>query len=171
MPRSAAWSALGLTVLLGGALLSASTPANAGEKGRPVTVKVFDNAGVPISNAIVRVPGTEGKINVNGNGEWTESMLYTIEGEEFVFKKNEWIVFHVSAPEYHARAVTYRIRGRMNYVEVPLRPMPEPTEPLERVDDQDLLIRWFQRTEVDEPDVVSDLPPAEPSEQPESSGG
>jgi len=162
MPRTARTLLLGAAVVLGGALVSASTPADAGEKGRPVTIHVVDVYGQPITNATVRVPGTEGKTKVNGNGEWTETMLYTIEGDEYVFKKNEEVVFHVSAPEYHARPVRYRIRGRMNYVEVALRKMPEPTDPLKQVDDQDLLIRWFQRTEVeDAPDATSSVTPTE----------
>lgn len=163
MPRPPNRRRLALAVLGGAALLSASSPAIAADKGRPVTIRVVDSMGVPIVNAKVRVPGTEGKTQVNRNGEWTETMLYTIEGDEYVFEKNSWIEFNISAPEFHARSVKYRIRGRMNYVEVALRKMPEPTKPLEEVDDQDLLIRWFQRTEVeDAPDSAAAAPPAAP---------
>lgn len=149
--------------------------AVAADKGRPVTIRVVDQNGVAIPNANVRVPGTEGKTKVNGNGEWTETMLYTIEGDEFVFKKNETIVFYISAPEFHARTIAYPVKGRMNYVEIALRKMPEPTKPLEQVDDQDLLIRWFQRTEVeDSPDATSTVStqdaPAEET-KPEGEGG
>jgi hypothetical protein len=124
--------------------------AEEGKGGRPVTIRVVDDQGLAIPNARVKIPGTEGKTLTNRNGEWTESMLYTIEGDEFIFKKNAFLEFHVSAPEFHARSVKYKIRGRMNYVEVALRKMPEPTAPLKAEDDRDLLIRWFQRTETQE---------------------
>ena len=143
-------SALALT---GGGMVLASAVDSAqaaDNKGRPVTIRVVDPYGMPIPNARVRVPGTEGKTLVDGNGEWTESMLYTVEGDEYVFKKKETIELHISAPKYHARAVKYEVKGNMNYVEVALRPMPEPTAPLGNQDDRDLLIRWFKRTEVEE---------------------
>lgn len=143
-------SALALTT--GGLALSSAVDvaAAAETKGRPVTIRVVDQFGMPIVNARVRVPGTEGKTLVDGNGEWTESMLYTVEGDEFVFKKKDFIEFNISAPKYYARAVRYEVKGNMNYVEVALRAMPEPTAPLTTQDDRDMLIRWFQRTEVEE---------------------
>jgi hypothetical protein len=138
------------------------------DEGRPVTIRVVDEYGVPIQNARVRVPGTEGKTLVNRNGEWTEQMLYTVMGDEFPFARGETIEFHISAPEYHARSVQYKVRGRTNYVEVALKKMPEPTDPLERQDDRDLLIRWFQRTDVDEAqrrlEAEATAPPGAPRE-------
>lgn len=151
---------LGIGLIGATALLSASTQAYAADKGRPVTIRVVDSMGMPVSNAKVRVPRTEGMTEVNRNGEWTETMLYTIEGDEFVFKKNEWIVFNVSAPEFHARSVKYRIRGRMNYVEVALREMPDALEEVE--DDSELLIKWFNRTELEDGPAPAPEPPAEP---------
>lgn len=135
--------------------------AAADKKGRSVTIRVVDEAGEALQNATVRVPGTEGKRRVNLNGEWTESMLYTIEGDEFVFRKNEYVEFHVAAPEFHARAIKYKVRGRMNYVQVALKRMPPPTAPLAD-EDEDLLIRWFKRTETEE---LSELGP--PSQSPD----
>lgn len=138
------------------------------EKGRPVTIHVVDEYGNPIPNARVRVPNTDGKTLVNRNGDWTESLLYTLMGDEFVFEKNAMIEFHVSAPEYHARSVKYRVRGRMNYVEVALRKMPPPTEPLGNQDDRDLLIHWFKRTEVeDAPEPAAQDASASSSDSPE----
>jgi hypothetical protein len=121
------------------------------EDGRPVTIHVINEQGEPIPNATVRVPGTEGTRLVNRNGEWTQSMLYTVEGDEYPFQKNEFIEFVITAPEYHAGSIRYRVRGRYNYVEVALRRMPPPTAALLDEDDRDLLIRWFQRTEVEGP--------------------
>lgn len=150
------------------ALTVASASAEEKKAGRPVTIRVIDEVGQPIPNATVRVPGTEGKRRVTRNGEWTESMLYTVEGDEFVFKKNEFIEFHVAAPEYYARAVKYKVRGRLNYVEIALKAMPPPTAPLAAEDDAELLVRWFQRTAVDEPtqaDTAAQAP-APPTEAP-----
>ena len=139
------------SLVLGAALaaLPASPALAKDDEGRPVTVRVVDADGNPIENARVRVPGTEGKTRVNRNGEWTESMLYTIMGDEFPFEKKTMIEFHVSAPRYHARSVKYRVRGRKNYVQIALKAMPRPTEPLEAQDDRDLLIRWFKRTDME----------------------
>lgn len=136
---------VGLSVALAGPALAK------GDKGRPVTIRVVDEQGQPIPNASVRVPGTEGKRRVTRNGEWTESMLYTVEGDEYVFRKNEYVEFHVAAPEFHARSIKYRVRGRLNYVEVALKAMPPPTAPLAVDDNAELLVRWFQRTALDEP--------------------
>tara|TARA_B100001989_G_scaffold61874_1_gene41584 strand:- start:72 stop:578 length:507 start_codon:yes stop_codon:yes gene_type:complete len=168
MPRLSTSLLVCAAVALGSTV--ASPDALAGERGRTVTVHVVDTLGNPIKNANVRVPGTEGRTRVNGNGDWTiteKDKLYTVEGDEFLFTKNLMAEFHVSAPEFHARSVQYRIRGRMNYVTVALRKMPEPTEPLEKTDDQDLLIRWFQRTEVEE--APEGAPP--PDRAPEPEGG
>lgn len=140
-------------IALIGLVLSLSTGAVASDKkGRSVTIRVVDEAGQPLPNATVRVPGTEGKRLVNRNGEWTESMLYTLDGDEFIFQKNEFVEFHIAAPEFHARSIKYRVRGRTNFVQVPLKPMPPPTAPLAEDESDDLMIRWFQRTEVDESD-------------------
>ncbi|MFK7926825.1 MAG: hypothetical protein AB8H79_01460 [Myxococcota bacterium] len=152
------------TALMTGSLilagLAGSSAAQAAGKGRPVTVRVVDVDGQALPNAVVRVPKTEGKTRVNRNGEWTESMLYTTDGDEFTFAKNEWLVFNISAPGFHARPVKYKVRGRKNYVEIALRPMPEPTAPLAESADQDLLIRWFQRTEIEEgPSAVAPSDP------------
>jgi hypothetical protein len=136
--------------LIGVALVLSMGVAEASEeKGRAVTLRVVDEGGEPLPNATVRVPGTEGKRRVTRNGEWTESVLYTIEGDEFRFKRGDVVEFHVTAPEYHARAIKYRVRGRLNYVEVALKRMPAPDAALES-DPDDLLIRWFLRTSVDE---------------------
>lgn len=145
-----AGSGLAAQTVLGELGVDASTAHAKDDKGRPVTIRVVDEYGNPIPNARVRVPNTEGKTLVNRNGEWTESMLYTLMGDEFVFEKNAFIEFHVSAPEFYARSVKYRVRGRMNYVEVALRKMPAPTEELGNKDDRDLLIHWFKRTEVED---------------------
>ncbi|TVQ87406.1 MAG: hypothetical protein EA397_19010 [Deltaproteobacteria bacterium] len=136
---------VGLAVSLGLGAIAADK-----KKGRPVTIRVVDQEGQALPNATVRVPGTEGKRLVNRNGEWTESMLYTHEGDEFVFQKNEFVEFHIAAPEFHARSIRYRVRGRMNYVQVVLKPMPPPTAPLAEDEGDDLMIRWFQRTEAEE---------------------
>lgn len=151
MTRYDRTTAAAASLLAFGLLATGALPddAAAAGKGRAVTVRVVDTFGAPLPNAVVRVPGTEGTTRVNRNGEWTESMLYSVEGDEFPFAKNEWLVFNVSAPEYHARSVKYKVRGRKNYVEIALRPMPEPTAPLAEQGDQDLLIRWFQRTELE----------------------
>lgn len=140
-------SVLALALVAG---LSTSAVAE-DQKGRPVTIRIVDEQGATLPNATVRVPGTEGKRRVTRIGEWTESMLYTIEGDEFVFRKSEFVEFHIAAPEYHARSIKYKVRGRMNYVEVALKRMPPPLEPLAAEDDNELLVRWFQRTPVDEP--------------------
>jgi len=145
-------TALARSLVLAGLALALVSPALAkGDKGRPVTIRVVDEQGQPIPNATVRVPGTEGKRRVTRAGEWTESMLYTVDGDEFVFRKNEFVEFHVAAPEFHARSIKYRVRGRMNYVQVALKAMPPPAASLAAEANSELLVRWFQRTAVDEP--------------------
>jgi hypothetical protein len=142
----------------------ATSAAAEDKKGRPVTIRVVDEDGQALPNATVRVPGTEGKRRVTRNGEWTESMLYTVEGDEFVFRKNEFVEFHIAAPEFHARSIKYKVRGRMNYLQIALKRMPPPLEPLTAEDDNELLVRWFQRTAVDEPSTAQqpDKSDAEP---------
>ncbi len=117
--------------------------------GIPVTVAVVDSQGEPIPNAWVRIPDTEGRRRVEPDtGRWTASSVYGYDGAEIRFQKGMILDLSVSAPGHQARSVQYRVAKRRNVVTVAL-------PPLQAIDlgdqsDEELVIRWFQRTEAEE---------------------
>lgn len=134
------------------ALLLAASPAIAQEaEGLPVTVVVVDPVGEPIPNAWVRIPDTEGRRRVDpSNGRWTASSVYGFDGSEIIFKKSMILDLTISAPGYQARTVQYRVAKRRNVVTVSLPPLEEID--LGEESDEELVIRWFQRTDFEESD-------------------
>jgi hypothetical protein len=136
---------------------------------RPVTITVTDADGKPIPNAWVRVPGTDGRREVDPtNGKWSAEVLYLLDGTELWFLKNRPVEFMVSAPEYQTASVKFRVQGRKsnNNLLVSLVKM-------ERADlgsEDDLLIQWFKRTNAASPaaepavDDASTAAPAPPGQ-------
>lgn len=139
---------------LGFGLLLASiaffTPASAGdeEDAKLITVRVLDGAGAPIPNAWVRLPQTEGRRMVDEVGRWQAKSLYELDGRERFFLKGMTLDLTISAPGYTSRSVAYEVRNRRNLITVQLDPMN--LSILDEENDEDLMIRWFQRTYVDD---------------------
>lgn len=112
--------------VLAALLLSAglATPAFADDPGIPVTVRVLDNAGMPIPTAVVRHPKEEDRHRVNTElGTWTGSVLYLPDGTELIFDKGMILEFEVSAPGYQNQRVSYEMRKRKNEFDVVLEKM------------------------------------------------
>ena len=126
-----------------------STSAIANEKdAKIVTVRVLDKNDKPIPNAWVRLPQTEGRRMVDEFGKWQAKSLYELDGNERFFMKKDVLDFTISAPGYTSRSVAYEVQNRRNLITVQLEPMNYAI--LDGEEDQDLMIRWFQRTYVEE---------------------
>jgi len=115
-----------LCALLLAGTLSAPTAAFADDLGIPLTVRVVDELGEPVSTAVVRHPDEQDRHRVNTElGTWTGSILYMPDGSELVFDKGMTLPFEVSAPGYLNNAFTYTMRKRKNTVDVVLQKMAE----------------------------------------------
>ena len=68
--------------------------------------------------------------------------------ETSYFLKGMTLDFTISAPGYTSRSVAYEVQKRRNLITVTLEPMKHKI--LEDSEDDDLMIRWFQRTYVEE---------------------
>lgn len=102
----------------------AGSVASAG-RPRVVTVVVQDRQGAPISNAWVRVPGTERERAVeHDTGVWERALVYEPDGSPRIFHKGMELPLTVTAPGFRPRRIVYRIRGRKNVIEVVLEPLP-----------------------------------------------
>jgi len=130
-------------------LLSGAAEAGSSD-AKPVIVRVIDVLGAPIPNAWVRLPDTEGRRMVDASGKWEASSIYELDGSERVFVKGMILNFTISAPGYTSRSVEYEVRGRRNLITIPLETMQDPD--FNQENDQELMIRWFQRTYVEEED-------------------
>ena len=94
------------------ALLSLATPALA-KRPQILTVVGTNEAGQPIPNAWVRVPGYEGRRDVEPEtGVWETSTLYRNDGAAMIFTKGMDIEFNVTAPGFVPARVAYRVRPR-----------------------------------------------------------
>jgi len=107
----------------------------------------MDTQGLPIQNAWVRLPQTEGRRMVDETGKWQSSSLYDLDGNEIFFTKGKILDFTISAPGYTSRSVAYEVRGRRNLITVQLEPMVHAV--IDDENDENLMIRWFQRTYVE----------------------
>ncbi|MFT4622597.1 MAG: hypothetical protein ACI8PZ_001253 [Myxococcota bacterium] len=133
-------------------LLASSSLAMAGEKPQIVTIEVKDQVGAPVESAWVRLPGTEGRRNVEPlSGVWEASMLYTYEGAPVIFTKGMELNLTVSAPGYVSQNILYTVAPRRNFISIALEPMEE-REIVEHADDDggSLMIRWFERSQEDD---------------------
>jgi hypothetical protein len=138
---------VGIGVLL--ATLTFGAPASANEEdAKLITVRVLNETGEAIPNAWVRLPQTEGRRMVDEIGRWQAKSLYELDGRERFFMTGMMLDFTISAPGYTSRSVTYEVRKRRNLITVSLAPMQHAI--LDDENDQDLMIRWFQRTYVEE---------------------
>ena len=138
------------TPMVVAALLLCSSPA-AAEKPQIVTIEVKDASGVPIDSAWVRLPGTEGRRNVEPlSGIWEASMLYTYEGAPVIFTKGMELNLTVSAPGFVSQNINYTVAPRRNLVSIVLEPMEEREIVEEPDDESSLMIRWFERSQQDE---------------------
>lgn len=103
------------------ALLLCAGPAHAEDVGIPVTLRVTNAEGMPVATAKVRHPEEKQLHAVNtATGEWTESVLYMLDGSEFVFEKGTELVLEVTAPGYQLMPVKYIVRKRGNVIPVQL---------------------------------------------------
>lgn len=101
--------------------LTALLAYGADPEGIPVTVRVVDAAGEPVSTAVVRHPDEKDRHRVNAEtGEWTDRVLYLPDGRELFFTKGMQLELEVSAPGYRTEHVVYTVRRRKNVFEVPL---------------------------------------------------
>jgi len=95
--------------------------AGKNDEGVPVTIKVLDLTGEPISTAVVRHPEEADRHRVNSiTGEWTAPILYLPDGGELIFTPGMTIRLEVSAPGFMTQIIQYDIRKRRNKVEVTL---------------------------------------------------
>ena len=85
---------------------------------------------------------------VDETGKWQASSLYDLDGNEIFFTKGKILDFTISAPGYTSRSVSYEVRGRRNLISVQLEPMEHAV--IDDENDENLMIRWFQRTYVEE---------------------
>ena len=107
-----------------GVLFMPTEASAADEPGIPVTVRVIDATGAPISTAVVRHPNEQDRHRVNTElGTWTGSVLYMPDGSELVFEKGMLLEFEVSAPGFKNRSITYTMRKRKNEFDVVLEKM------------------------------------------------
>jgi hypothetical protein len=139
---------LGFGLLLASLAFFTSALADDEDDAKLITVRVLDGAGAPITNAWVRLPQTEGRRMVDEVGRWQAKSLYELDGRERFFMKGMVLDLTISAPGYTSRAVGYEVRNRRNLVTVQLEPMNLTI--LDEENDEDLMIRWFQRTYVDD---------------------
>lgn len=106
------------------ALLTFSAPADAKrskDEGTPITVRVIDPAGEPISTAVVRhdEEGVRHRVNTV-TGEWSASELFMPSGEEIRFEPGMTLQLTVSASGYTTSLIEYEVRKRQNTVEIVL---------------------------------------------------
>ncbi len=109
-----------LTVLL---LLGAcaTTPEGSGI-GTRIQVRVLDEAGNPISTAVIRHPEEEERHRVNAvTGAWEEEVLYMPDGSELIFTPGLLLYLEISAPNYESQVVQYQVRRRRNSLSVTLK--------------------------------------------------
>lgn len=105
--------ALGIVSLFG-------SPALAGD-GIPVSVKVVDANGEPITSAVVRHPEEKERHRVNmETGIWTGEAIYLPDGSELLFDKKMTLEFEVSAPGYQNKSFSYLVKKRKNLAVVAL---------------------------------------------------
>ena len=132
-------------------LLMLASPAHAADKPQIVTIEVKDQAGQPMDSAWVRLPGTEGRRNVEAlTGIWEASMLYTYEGDPVIFTKGMELNLTISAPGFVSQNIAYTVVARRNLISIVLDQMEE-REIVEEPDDESaLMIRWFERSREDE---------------------
>lgn len=120
-----------------GLLLAAGTAAAKDDEpeGIDVTIKVLDEAGLPVPTAVVRHPDEQFRHPVNTfDGSWTDSILYLPDGSEIVFEKGMEVEFEISAPGYMNQRFVYLIKKRKNVVPVTLQKMDLGSEDLEADD-------------------------------------
>jgi hypothetical protein len=119
-------------------LLLVAAPAGAKDdepEGIDVTIKVLDEAGMPVPTAVVRHPDEQFRHPVNTfDGSWTDSILYLPDGSEIVFEKGMEVEFEISAPGYMNQRFVYLIKKRKNVVPVTLQKMDLSSEDLEADD-------------------------------------
>jgi hypothetical protein len=98
--------------------------AGAAEKEIPavkVRVVVHDQAGAPISTAVVRHPQEADRHRVNSvDGSWEGSVLYLPDGSELRFTPGMTLELEISAPGYMTQVFQYQVRKRKNLVEIAL---------------------------------------------------
>ncbi len=98
----------------------ASAPAQAAD-GIPVSVKVVDPSGEPITSAVVRHPKEKERHRVNmETGVWTGEAIYLPDGSEMLFDKKMTLEFEVSAPGYQNKSFSYLVKKRKNLAVVTL---------------------------------------------------
>ena len=139
---------IGFGILMASLTLSMPALANDEDDAKLVTVRVMDQNGAPIPNAWVRLPQTEGRRMVDELGKWQAKSLYELDGRERFFLKGMVLDFTISAPGYTSRSVAYEVQRKRNLVSVQLRPMEHNI--LDGENDEDLMIRWFKRTVVED---------------------
>ena len=139
---------IGFGILMASLTLSTPVMANDEDDARLITVRVMDQNGEPIPNAWVRLPQTEGRRMVDETGKWQAKSLYELDGRERFFLKGMTLDFTISAPGYTSRSVAYEVQRKRNLISVELRPMKHNI--LEGQNDEDLMIRWFQRTRIED---------------------
>ena len=129
--------------MLAAALVLLATPmaSFAEDVGIPVTIRVLDIEGSPVTTAVVRHPDEKDPHRVNSeNGEWTNSVLYMPNGDEFIFEKGTQLEFEVSAPGYQTSRINYEVRKRRNTATVVLQKMELSLE--DEGDDEDIVIQF-----------------------------
>jgi hypothetical protein len=137
-----------ITCLFGGlaGTLFLASSAHAADKPQIISVVVSDQAGVPIPNAWVRVPETEGRRIVDAEtGRWEASMLYSYDGTPVVFVRGMMVDLTVSAPGYQPRRLLYEVEPRGNELLISLEVMPEREVVDTTVADEELVIDWFSK--------------------------
>ena len=137
-------------------LLALASPALATDKPQIVTIQVSDTGGDPIETAWVRLPGTEGRRNVEPlSGIWEASMLYTYDGDPVIFTKGMDLNLTVSAPGYVSQNIAYKVVARRNLVSIVLEEMEKRDIVEDPNDESALMIRWFERS-LEESETVED---------------
>ncbi len=109
-------------------LLASASPAHARDKdeGLPVTVTVLDEAGDPVSTAVVRHPDEADRHRVNAaDGTWVEEALFLPDGTTLTFEPGLVLFLEISAPGFQTLILQYEVRKRKNFVEVHLKKMEE----------------------------------------------
>ena len=139
---------IGFGILMAHLALSTPAIADDADDAKLITVRVMDQNGEPIPNAWVRLPQTEGRRMVDELGKWQAKSLYELDGRERHFLKGMVLDFTISAPGYTSRSVAYEVQRNRNLISVQLRPMQHNI--LDGVNDDDLMIRWFKRTLVED---------------------
>ena len=93
----------------------------AATSGVPVRVTVLDEAGAPVSTAVVRHPKESDRHRVNAaTGEWEASALYLPDGSDLAFVPGTTLELEVSAPGYLTRVVEHEVKKKKNHIDVVL---------------------------------------------------